>query len=60
MIPATNLQEGLEDKEWREVLDMYLVTQKMRCDAYEGMSNEQRNIIQELKRAFKRIKANGQ
>ena len=59
MIPATNLQEGLEDKEWREVLDMYLITSKMRSDKYEDMSMSQRFIIQELKRAFKRIKANG-
>ena len=59
MIPATNLYEGLNKKDWSFVLDNYLITQKMSCFAYEDMSNEQRNIIQELKRAFKRLKANG-
>lgn len=37
------------------VLDHYLKTGKMKSEHYEMLDDEQRNIIQILKRAFKRI-----
>ena len=59
MIPATNLQEGLNNKEWRRVVDTYLLTQKISCGDYEQLDIYQHYFIQTLKRAFKRLKANG-
>lgn len=42
-------------KEFNEVLDRYLTTNKMLSEEYELLDDEQRLIIQTLKRAFKRI-----
>lgn len=50
--------EGLGDKEWRNVLDKYLITNTMESNEYEQLSPRQKDIIQELKRAFKRINYN--
>jgi hypothetical protein len=46
---------GLEDKEWRPVLDKYLTDGSMDSNAYERMSLKQKGLIQEIKRAFARI-----
>ena len=47
--------DGLEDKEWREVLDKYLETNEMESNQYERMSLEQKRIIQEIKKSVKRM-----
>jgi hypothetical protein len=46
----------MTDKDFNMVLDHYLMTAKMKSEHYEMMSDEQRNIIQIIKRAFARIK----
>jgi len=46
---------GLEAKDWRAALDKYLTTNKLLASEYEGMSNHQKAVVQELKKAFKRI-----
>ncbi len=49
---------ALSDKEWRNILDEYLKTGAVMSglDAYVRMTPRQKDIIQELKKAFKRIK----
>lgn len=59
MIQAQNIQEGLSNKEWNKVLDKYLLTQTMFSSDYQDLNDEQRLVIQTLKRAFKRFKKNG-
>ena len=59
MITAQNLPKGLNDKEWRRVVDQYLLTQKMYSDDYEKLDSYQVYWVQTTKRAFKRLKANG-
>jgi hypothetical protein len=46
---------GLESKEWNGVLDKYLSTNNLSEDEYMRMSNQQQNIIQEIKRSIKRV-----
>jgi len=53
---APKQENELDEKEWKKVLDRYLVEKKMASEEYERMSLEQIKFIQELKRAFKRIK----
>ncbi len=45
----------MENKEWIKVLDEYLSTAKMSAEDYEQLDDDQRMVIQTLKRAFKRI-----
>lgn len=47
---------GLEDKEWRKVLDKYLVEGTMESDEYERMSIGQKSVIQEIKKHYNRYK----
>jgi hypothetical protein len=47
--------EGLPPKEWNKALDTYLETNKMDGEAYEKMSQFQKDVIQEIKRSIKRI-----
>jgi len=47
--------EGLPMKEWNAALDLYLAEGTGESDTYMRMSKYQQNIIQEIKRAFKRI-----
>ena len=47
----------MERKEWNEVLDRYLATANIASDEYDSLNEVQMMIIQELKKAFKRIKA---
>jgi hypothetical protein len=49
---------GLEPKEWRSVLDEYLTTGRVLdgVNIYERMSPSQKSVVQEIKKAFKRIK----
>jgi len=43
-------------KEWRGLLDRYLIEQKVDPNLYDMMDRDQTMIIQSLKKAFKRIK----
>lgn len=45
----------MDNKNWIRVLDNYLKTAKMLSEDYENLDDFQRAIIQELKKAFKRI-----
>jgi hypothetical protein len=45
----------MQPKEWRITLDHFLKTGKMLSEDYEQMDEIQKIIIQELKKAFKRI-----
>ena len=47
--------DGLPMKEWNAALDQYLSKGTGESDTYMRMSKYQQNIIQEIKRAFKRI-----
>jgi len=49
---------GMERLEFNKVLDKYLETNTMTSEQYEEMSNRQKDVIQELKKAFKRLKPN--
>ncbi len=48
---------GLPEREFCQALDRYLSGDGMSAEVYEGMSKEQQDTIQCLKRAFKRIKS---
>lgn len=50
-------KEGLEEAEFRLVLDSYMVNRTMESYQYENMNWLQQTIIQTLKRAFKRLKS---
>lgn len=45
----------MEEKEFNKVLDRYIIENKMASVDYENLTDEQRYVIQCLKRAFKRI-----
>lgn len=45
----------MERLEWNTVLDHYLETGTMSAEDYENCDDLQKNVIQELKKAFKRI-----
>ena len=45
----------MENKEWNYTLDFYLTNGFLESDEYERMYDDQKRIIQELKKAFKRI-----
>lgn len=46
----------MERKEWNRVLDRYLEETVMTSEDYENLNEPEQVIIQELKKAFKRIK----
>lgn len=46
---------GLEQKEFNKALDRYLTDGTGETEIYLAMSKEQQNVIQEIKKAFKRI-----
>lgn len=48
---------GLDQKVWNKVMDEYLKTKTITDGAnlYEQMSHEQRFVIQEIKKGFKRL-----
>lgn len=50
----------MERKEWNKFLDRYLLTNTMLSEEYENLNDIQTAIIQELKKAFKRIKNYGE
>ncbi len=46
----------MENKDWIKLLDKYLTTNTMLSSEYEQLDDYQKCVIQELKRAFKRLK----
>lgn len=48
-------QEGLPDKLWRQAIDQYLREGDCEADVYAAMSQEQKRVIQEIKRSMNRI-----
>lgn len=49
---------GMSDKEFNEVVDEYIATNKIAdgADRYEQMNRDQKMIMQTLKRSFKRTR----
>lgn len=47
---------GLTRLEFNQALDLYLSTRTMHLQAYEQMDNQQRDFMQQLKRAFRRLR----
>ncbi len=45
----------MERLEFNRVLDGYLITGHMSVDDYENCDDLQKNVIQEIKKSFKRI-----
>ena len=45
---------GIPELEFNKVLDKYLATKTMTSDEYESLNQRQKDIIQCLKRSFKR------
>lgn len=46
---------GITEPEFQKALDRYITENVMEAEVYVAMNREQQNIIQNLKRAFKRI-----
>lgn len=51
----TKHPSSMERLNWNNVLDHYLMTQKMRSEDYEALNEIQVAIIQELKKSFSRL-----
>lgn len=51
---SLNNGEGLSEKEWRNTLDQYLQENKMSSEMWDKMNNEEKVIINEIKKSFKR------
>lgn len=49
--------KGLDTKTWNKCLDHYLTEYVMSADDYTNMNQEQTRVIQEIKKAFKRIES---
>lgn len=50
-------QEGLSDKDFNAFLDKYLNENTGNLETYNAMSDQQKSIIQAIKRSVKRIEA---
>ena len=46
---------GLSEKEWRDTLDRYLQENKMSSEVWDKMNNEEKIIINEIKKSVKRL-----
>lgn len=46
---------SMEVSKWRKVLDRYLTENTMHADEYAEMDDLQKQVIQEIKKSFKRI-----
>ena len=60
MINATSdeieeFNQGLSHLYWNKVLDDYMETQTLTCEDYEDMNRDQKMVIQELKKHYKRL-----
>ena len=49
----TNLSKDRLD--WNKILDQYLVNGTMSSDEYQNLADEYKFVIQEAKKAFKRL-----
>lgn len=59
----TNLvkpQEGLPSKDFNKILDAYLNGTGIPADVYMSMGDDQKMVIQEIKKSLKRIQAKQQ
>ena len=45
----------MDRKDWNKLLDKYLITGTMLSEEYEALNEIQKTIINEIKKAFKRI-----
>lgn len=54
---AISTQDGLPDKDWRDFLDRMLLGEPNHVEDFEKCSDEQRKIINEVKKALKRLEA---
>lgn len=50
-----NNGEGLSEKEWKDTLDRYLQENKMSSEVWDKMNNEEKTIINEIKKSFSRV-----
>ena len=57
-IRAPDESLNITAKEWNRILDKYLTINKLLSSEYESLNEVQKTIIQELKKAFKRIENN--
>lgn len=48
-------KEELSQKEWNNALDMYLIENTMTADIHNRMNDDQKRVINEIKKSFKRI-----
>lgn len=46
----------MDKRDWNEILDRYLSENRISSSDYEKCDREQKNIIQEIKKAIKRLK----
>lgn len=51
---TSSTMESLADQKFNNILDKYMATKTLTSEEYEGLTIEQKNIIQCLKRAYKR------
>lgn len=54
---SLNMSDGLSPKEWSEALDRYLQENKMSSEVWDKMNNEEKVIINEIKKSIKRFQA---
>ncbi len=54
---ATKQNEGLEKKSYDGFIDRYLMGEQNHVEDYEKMNDEQKMIVQTIKRSLKRIKS---
>jgi hypothetical protein len=54
-MPTIESNGGLSAKDWNEALDTYISQNTLHSETYANMSQDQKNIIQEIKRSVKRI-----
>jgi len=48
-------QTGLPEKEWRQILDKYLTDGEMEADTHAQMNENQKYVINEIKKYYKRF-----
>jgi hypothetical protein len=47
--------DELKAPHFSKLIDYYLATGRMDAEAYEGLSDRQKDVVQVIKRAFKRL-----
>lgn len=56
MEPEREIKQDLYERHFNSVLDKYLNTGTMDADTYVNLTDNQKDVVQVLKRAFKRMK----